>query len=62
MNNRQPAWVKQTFVRDKLKNTVNYCVLINKLLELMRYELIQLGIKTYKYTADEQFRLTVNNK
>ena len=39
------CWFKQNFIRDKLKDTVNYCVLINKLLELMGDELIQLGEK-----------------
>ena len=40
----------------KTKDTVNYCVLVNKLLELMGDERIQLE-KTHKCTADEQFHL-----
>ena len=37
------CWFKQKCIRDKLKDTVNCCVLTIKLLELMGDELIQLG-------------------
>ena len=37
------CWFKQKCIRDELKDTVNYCVLTNKLSELMGDELIQLG-------------------
>ena len=43
------------FYSRQTKDAVNYCVLINKLLELMGDELIQLGKKQKnKCTADEQ--------
>ena len=60
-------WFKQKCIRDKIK-IVNYCVLINKLSELMGDEFIQLkkkkkkqNKKKHKCTADEQFHLA-NNK
>ena len=50
---------KHLFLNSRhIKDTVNYCVFINKLLELMGHECMQLEkTKTYKCTAGEQFRL-----
>ena len=39
------------------KDTVNYCALVNKFLQLMGNEHIQLGKKNYKCTTNEQLRL-----
>ena len=49
-------WFEQKIYSRQTKDTVNYCVLINRLSELMGDERILLE-KTCKCTAGEQFRL-----
>ena len=42
-------WLKKLFYSRPTKDAVNYCVLINKLLELMGHERIPLGKNIQMY-------------